>query len=795
MRINPESVARASSRHPWRTVAVWFAILVAGMVSAATLLGPALTTDFDFTNVPEAKRAQQLLEERQLEEDIVTETFVVTTESDAGIEDPAFAEQVNGLLADLTALGPDVITTVPAAFPLSEEAAADPQVAALGPIPSEDGSAVLFTAVLAGDIDEATTHALDVEAVREARSVDGVEVHQLGQVSSSEDFKKISEEDLRFGETIGVLAAIIVLIVVFGAIVAGITPIVMGIFAIAVTLGVVGMFGLIWDFSFFTPNLISMMGLAVGIDYSLFIVSRYREERSKGREKLDAIAMSGATANRAVFFSGLTVVLALAGMLLVPTTIFRSLAGGAIIVVLVSVAASMTLLPAILSLLGDKINAGRIFGRNREIQHGRPGGFWDRISRAVMGRPVVWLVLAAGFLILLSMPYWLQGHPEDDGRGIKTGLAGIGTLPDDAQSKQAFETIVEKFPQAGAQASAEIVVVGDGAVGTPGSEPGAPGELSPEIATAVESFTTAIADDGEVGEPEPAQVSQDGTLAVVTVPLTGAATDGQSEAAVAAITRLRETYVPESFDDSGAQEVLVGGDTAFVKDFFDISDSYTPLIILLVLALSFVLLTVVFRSLVVPAKAIVMNLLSVGAAYGLIVLVFQKGGPAIGETIANLFGFEQVDAIESWLPLFLFSILFGLSMDYHVFLLSRIREEYDKTGDNAEAVAYGLRTTGGIITGAAIIMVAVFGGFAAGRLTSLEQMGFGLAVAVFMDATIVRSILVPSTMRLLGDRNWYLPRWLEWLPKVDVEGHVATGEAAVVVPDTPAELVEADAKE
>ena len=794
MRINPESLARASSRHPGRTVAVWLLILVAGITSAAILLGPALTTEFDFTNVPEAKRAQQLLEERQLEEDIVTETFVVTTDADGGIQDPAFAEQVNGLLDDLSALGPEVIATVPEAFPLSEEAAADPRAAALGPIPSDDGTAVLFTAVLAGDVDEATEHALEVADVRDAWSADGVEVYQLGQVSSSEDFKKISEEDLRFGESIGVLAAIIVLIVVFGAVVAGLTPIVMGIFAIAVTLGIVGFFGLIWDFSFFTPNLISMMGLAVGIDYSLFIVSRYREERSKGREKLDAIAMSGATANRAVFFSGLTVVLALAGMLLVPTTIFRSLAGGAIIVVLVSVAASMTLLPAILSMLGDKINAGRIFGRNRQIEHGRPGGFWDRVSRAVMRRPVVWLVLASAFLVVLSLPYWLQGHPEDDGQGIKTGLSGIGTLPEEAQAKRAFDTIVDKFPQAGAQASAEVVIVGDGSVGTPGDEPGALGQLAPEIATATESFATAIADDGELGQPEPARVSQDGTLAVITVPLTGAAVDGQSEAAVAAVTRLRETYLPDAFDESGVQEVLVGGETAFVKDFFDISDSYTPLIILLVLGLSFVLLTVVFRSLVVPAKAIVMNLLSVGAAYGLIVLVFQKGGPAIGETIADLFGFSQVDAIESWLPLFLFSILFGLSMDYHVFLLSRIREEYDKTGDNTEAVSYGLRTTGGIITGAAIIMVAVFGGFAAGRLTSLEQMGFGLAVAVFMDATIVRSILVPSAMRLLGDRNWYLPSWLEWLPKVDVEGHAAT-DATVVVPDTPAELVEADATE
>jgi RND superfamily putative drug exporter len=224
----------------------------------------------------------------------------------------------------------------------------------------------------------------------------------------------------------------------------------------------------------------------------------------------------------------------------------------------------------------------------------------------------------------------------------------------------------------------------------------------------------------------------------------------------------------------------VGGETAFITDFFDVSSDYTPLIIVIVLGLSFLLLTVVFRSLVVPAKAIVMNLLSVGAAYGLIVLVFQKGGLAIGKTIADAFGFQQTDAIEAWLPLFLFSILFGLSMDYHVFLLTRIREEYDKTRDNAEAVTYGLRTTGGIITGAAIIMVAVFAGFAAGRLTALEEMGFGLAIAVLIDATIVRSILVPSAMKLLGDRNWYLPRWLQWLPDLDVEGHVEAQKPMIV---------------
>jgi putative drug exporter of the RND superfamily len=792
MKLNPQSIARGSSHHPWRTLLIWFLILIGGIASAATLLGPALTTEFDFTNSPEAKRAQEILEERKLTEEVMTETFVVAGPSDGAAEDPAFAARVNGLLDALRSLGPDVITAVPAAFPLPEEAAADPQVAALGPITSEDGKAVLFSAILAGEADTATDHFPQIDAARTDASGDGVQVYTLGQVSSSEDFKRISEEDLRFGEGIGVLAAIIVLVIVFGALVAGVTPIIMAIFAIVLTLGIVGLFGTVWSFSFFTPNLISMMGLAVGIDYSLFIVSRYREERHRGREKLAAIAASGATANRAVFFSGMTVVLALAGMLLVPTTIFRSLAGGAIIVVLVSVAASMTLLPAILSLLGDKINAGRIIGRKRDVvEPGRPGGFWDRASRAVMARPVVWLALGAVFMLTLSVPYWFQGHPNDDGRGIKTGLAGIGTLPDDAQSKQAFDLILQEFPKTGSQASAEIVIVGTGQIGTAGARPGAPGELNTEVAGAVDTLGQAIADDPALGSPEAPQVSQDGQVSLVEIPLAGDATDAQSEAATAAIERLRTDYVPAAFQGTGV-EVLVGGDSAFVKDFFDISANYTPIIILVVLMLSFLLLTVVFRSLVVPAKAIVMNLLSVGAAYGLIVLVFQKGGLGIGKTIADLFGFQQVDAIEAWLPLFLFSILFGLSMDYHVFLISRIREEYDKTHDNAEAVAYGLRTTGGIITGAAIIMVAVFAGFAAGRLTSLEQMGFGMAAAVFMDATVVRSILVPSTMRLLGDRNWYLPSWLQWLPKVDVEGHEA---ALVQVPDTPAELVDVDAKE
>jgi len=379
-------------------------------------------------------------------------------------------------------------------------------------------------------------------------------------------------------------------------------------------------------------------------------------------------------------------------------------------------------------------------------------------------------------MILLSVPYWAQSNPHDSGRGIRTGFSGISTIPDDIQTKQAFDVLITKFPTTGQQSTADVVI------------PGASSD--PAVEQGIQDLETAAANNPSFGEPQPAQTSADGTVTLVRFPFAGEATDASSEAAVDAITALRDDYVPQAFGaDSG---VLVGGDTALTKDFFDISSFYTPIIIALVLGLSFILLTVVFRSIVVPAKAIVMNLLSVGAAYGLIVLIFQKGGPAFAKTIADGLNFIQVDAIEAWLPLFLFSILFGLSMDYQVFLISRIREEYDKTGDNSEAVAYGLRTTGGIITGAAIIMVAVFAAFATGRIAGIQQMGFGLAVAVFLDATVVRSILVPSAMKLLGHRNWYLPKWLQWLPKLDVEGHEPTMEA-VRVPESDHEVVKVPA--
>jgi RND superfamily putative drug exporter len=774
MKINPETLARASSRHAWRTVGVWAVILVLGFGASGVLLSKALTTDFDFTNNPEAIQAQTLLQQKQLEQDVTPETFVMTG-SQGATTDPAFSEQVNAALRDIRALDPSVVLKVPSQFPLSQADKADPQVAALGPFPSQDGSAVLFNVILVKDSDQTATIVDGLDAIQAKYSTGDTHFYMLGEPTSTADFKKISEDDLKKGETIGVIVAIVVLLIVFGSLIAGVTPIIMGIFAIGVAFGIVGLLGSVWRWSFFVPNLISMLGLAVGIDYSLFIVSRYREERRRGRDNLEAIGMSGATANRAVFFSGLTVVIALAGMLLVPTTIFRGLAGGAIIVVLVSVALSMTLLPALMALFADRlVKPGFIFGRGRTLEQGRAGGFWDRESRSVMKRPWVYLIITATFLILLSVPYWAQSRADGVGRGMKKGFSGIEAIPDGIPTKDAFNVLVAKFPrESGAQSTAQVVI------------PGA--ATDPTISSQIKALDSAVANNPAFATPLLPQTSKDGTVTLVAIPFAGEATDSQSQAAVDAVTALRDQYVPQAFGADSS--VLVGGDTALTKDFFDISNRYTPIIILLVLGLSFILLTVVFRSIVVPAKAIVMNLLSVGAAYGLITLIFQQGGPTWAKSIADALNFTQVQAIESWLPLFLFSILFGLSMDYQVFLLSRIREEYDKTSDNAEAVAYGLRTTGGIITGAAVIMVAVFAAFASGRIAALQEMGFGLAVAVFLDATIVRSVLVPSAMKLLGDRNWYLPGWLQWLPKVDVEGHTAAEQ--VVIPDSPAELIEA----
>jgi putative drug exporter of the RND superfamily len=754
MRINPESLARASSRHPWRVVITWVLIAVASFVAAGLFIGDVLNDDIEFTNRPESVRAQEVIDQKFGDgtEGESTE-YVIVSSGSTTVEDPAFRAYVERLQGAIAA--EEFVASPPTTY---YQAAQESPEAAAGLV-SKDQRATLIPVVIT-DQGEDTIDAL--RGVLASEGDDAFTTQLAGQATLFVDFATIAQEDAQKGESIGFIAALLVLVVVFGSILAAVVPLVMAIAAIGVALGLVTLLGQIVGFNLFVENMILMIGMAVGIDYSLFIVSRYREERKKGYPKLDAIGAAGATASRAVFFSGVTVVLALMGMLILPTTIFRSLAAGAIFVTLLSLFAALTLLPAVLALLGDRINWPRLSRRARlDVPHDVPGGFWDRLTRRVMARPVVFLIAAVVVLGTLGS-FTLQLN--------KGSSTSIDTFPDDVPSKAAFLTLQREFA-GGLTEPAEIVVTGD--------------VQSPEVQAAVPELQQRLAEMPAFAPQTQVVPSEDGSAIRVSAFFKGSTT--QNDEAFAAIRELREKIVPSVFGDIQGVEVLVGGNTAFFSDFLDVTDTYQWIVLAFVLGLSFILLMVVFRSIVVPIKAILMNLLSVAAAYGAITLVFQKGF-GIGFFNSIGFSFQQTEAIEAWLPLFLFSVLFGLSMDYHVFLLSRIREEYDKTHDNAEAVAYGLRTTAGIITGAAIIMVVVFTGFASGRLGPFQQMGFGLAVAVFMDATIVRTLLVPASMRLLGDLNWYLPSWLQWLPKLNVEGHEPE---RVVLPDTPAELVEA----
>jgi putative drug exporter of the RND superfamily len=723
MRLSPQGVARWSATHRLRVIGLWVVLFVAGGWLTSSYLSGALTTQANFANNPDSKQAQTLLEQRLTGPRHSNEVVIVRSDSTT-VSDPQFKAYVAKLKGEVDALGPGVV-----------QQTTDPYQAG-NRLVSDDRHATLIPVTMAGSRDDADSNIDKVlDRTLHAQHPQGFKVWVAGEATGAKDSNTIAEQDLRKGETIGIVAALVILIVVFGTMAAAVVPIVLAIMAIVVALGLVSLLGLAFDLSFFVTNMVTMIGLAVGIDYSLFTVSRYREERARGRDKLAAIGAAGGTANRAVFFSGMTVVLALAGMLLNPTTIFRSIAAGAIAVVLVAVAASLTLLPALLAVMGDTVNALRVpvLFRRRQADVERTHGFWARVARRVMARPVTSLVLAAGILAVLAVPLF----------GIKTGFSGISTYPDDIQSKQAFTVLSRDF-SGGLTSPAQIVV--DGQV------------RSPAVTRAIARLQAALTADRAFG-PSTLTINRAGDLALVSVPLNG---DPNGQAATTAVRHLRKVTLPAAFAGVDAS-VKVGGETAGAIDFFDLSQFYTPLGIALVLGLSFLLLLVVFRSVVLPALGVVLNLLSVGAAYGLLILVFQHG---IG---AGLLGFQQVDTIEAWLPLFLFSVLFGLSMDYQVFLLSRIQERYGHTGDNRDAVSLGLRTTGGIITGAAVIMVAVFSGFAAGRLVFLQETGFGLAVAVLIDATLVRSVLVPAAMRLLGRWNWYLPSWLGWLPQFRIE--------------------------
>jgi RND superfamily putative drug exporter len=706
--------------------------VIGGILAAG--VGDALTNEIALTNKPESVRATEIIEDRVRGPEKAREVVIVSAR-ESTVDDPAFEAFVAGLLGEIRGLT-DTVESATSFYETGDETMVSP-----------DRSRTILPVSLKGEADKAVDNVAPlVELLRSQDSESGFEVLTAGNGSIEHEANEISEKDLQRGEMIGIPIALIILLLVFGSAVAAGLPILTAILSIVIAVGAVALLGRAFEFNFSTVNMITMIGLAVGIDYSLFVIHRFREERESGREKSEAIAVTGATANRAVLFSGGTVIVGLAGMMIVPSNIYRSLAAGAIIVAIFAILAALTLLPAILSIIGDRVNALRIPFLQRSGPSNGPG-FWGRVATAVMARPLFFVVITVGFLLAAAAP----------ALALNSGLPGVSTFPEGSESRQAFEILDAEF-SAGLISPTEIVVLADDVD-------------TPDMQTAIANLRSALERDPELGEST-VETNSSGDVAVISVFIKG---DANSDAAYDAVSRVRGEYIPGAFSGVDA-EVLVTGDSALAEDLFDVIDRYTPIVFAFVLGLSFVLLMVVFRSIVVPIKALLMNLLSVGAAYGLIVLVFQYG---VG---ADLLGFQETESIAAWLPLFLFAVLFGLSMDYHVFLLSRIRERFDQTGDNAGSVTFGLTTTAGIITGAAAIMVAVFAGFAMGDLPDLQQVGFGLAVAVLLDATVIRSVLVPASMKLLGDLNWYLPSWLNWLPDVRVEAsrperHPVTGIA------------------
>lgn len=732
-------LAGFSVRRPFVVIAVWvLAAAVAGglAVDGEVVPGPepltdvldaAVTSEFRLGRGAESVRADVLLEKRLQVARPISEVVIVQSGLET-VDSPGFRAKVEEVYDEVLSLGSG---TVAGAFHFYQSR--DPSLVAA------DGKTTIMPLVLAGGLDQAVGNVPAVlQVVEDADGEDGFRVLMVGEASTLRDYNELAASDLEWGERIGVPVALVILVGLFGTIAAAFLPLGLSLVCIVVALGAVALIGQAFELILFVALMVVMIGLAVGIDYSLLLVSRFRDELARGLDKNAAIERACARAGRTVLFSGVTVVVALCGLLIVPLPYLQSLALGAIVVVLVSLAGALTLLPACLALLGPRINLLPVpfFGKARTRQSGTSGqGFWYLIARGVTRAPLVSTVAVSAPMIAAAI-FAFQ---------IQTGINGVDVFPEGTQTREAFFVMEEHFTF-GLVNPAEIVIDGDGD--------------SPRVQQAIASLQAFLRADGRcLVPPAPPEVNPAGDLTVLRVIIPG---EPRSQDAIDIVAAIRDEYVPSAFDRVDAQ-VFVGGVTANAADVYSAIRSYTPAVFAFVLGLSFLILTLVFRSIVIPAKAVLMNLLSVGAAYGLIVLVFQKG------VATELLGFQHAQVIDVWIPLFMFAILFGLSMDYHVFLLARIRERYEETGNNTEAVAHGLQSTGGLITGAALIMVAVFGAFASGKTLINQQVGFGLAVAISLDATLIRSILLPAAMELLGSRNWYLPTPLRWLPNLTTE--------------------------
>jgi RND superfamily putative drug exporter len=593
--------------------------------------------------------------------------------------------------------------------------------------------------------DEVVGKALDQVALVQEQHRD-LTVEEVGDASGEKAVSDSLEEDFSKAEMTSLPVTLLILVVVFGSLLAAGVPLLLALTAVGATIGIIGpvshVFGAVAEQ---IDSVVLLIGLAVGVDYSIFYLRREREERAAGAGERASLEAAAATSGRAILVSGFTVMVAMAGMYIAGDATFASFATGTILVVAVAMVGSLTVLPAILAWLGDRIEKGRIPFLSRRRGTAEGSRVWGALVTRVMRRPKLAAGIAFAGLAILAIPAF----------SLNTANAGVSGLPKDMPIVKTFDRVQAAFP--GGVEPAEVAIT-------------APDVKAGPVAHQVEALRERLAaDPRDFGAAQSYRVAKGGEVAELRVPLAGDGTDARSQAA---LDKLRDDLIPATIGKVEGAEAQVGGPTASSVDFNDRLAERMPWVFAFVLGAAFLLLLVSFRSIVIPITAIGLNLLSVGAAYGVVVWVFQDGH------FENLIGFTSIGSITSWLPLFLFVVLFGLSMDYHVFILTRIREAYDRGMSTEDAVSHGLRTTAGVVTSAAAVMVAVFAIFATLSFLEFKEMGVGLAAAILIDATIIRGVLMPATMKLLGERNWYLPRALRWLPRVGVEGPPPAGARA-----------------
>ena len=709
---------RWSARHRKTAIIGWLAFILVAFALGNGMGSKEPTTAERADG--ESRRAEQVLDRAGFPAARGGEMVLVQS-SDATVEDPA----VRSAIAD-------VMQAVS-----SQRVVADVTSPLDGGTVSEDKRSALVEFEIKGDPATAVDRIAPVTAAvdRVVERHPEVTIGQFGanlQTELTEHFAKEQSREM----SLSMSSMLIILVLTFGALVAAAVPVLLAMTAVMGTIGLTAIASQVLPQDPASLQAIILIGLAVGVDYSLFYVRREREERAAGRDRREALDIAAATSGRAVLVSGLTVMIAMAGMFVTGNVTLMSMGLAAILVVAVAVLGSLTVLPAVLSLLGDRVEKGRIPYLGRRRSEARDSRAWGWLVDRVLRRPVVALVLAGGALLALSIP----------GLGLQTKLSGIEEMPQNLASIQTYKKIQQAFP---AEAGPATVVVKADDVETPA------------VKAAISDLQQRAERDPQITGPISVEVNPSHTVAQLDVGLPGNGTD---DASMNALEHLRNELLPATIDRVPGVSADVTGQAAYTADFNALMRSRTPLVFAFVLGLAFILMLVSFRSIVVPIKAIVLNLLSVGASYGMLKLVFQDGH---GERVL---GFESNGGVTTYLPLFLFVILFGLSMDYHVFILSRVREAWKRGMSSDEAVAHGIKTTAGTVTSAAVIMVAVFAAMATGSMIDAKEMGVGLAFAVLIDATVIRGVLLPASMKLLGDRNWYLPRWLEWLPELDLEG-------------------------